>query len=360
MKLVAGSCSSKQSKDDAFIASMLSVGARFGASRSAAELVCSVQSTLPNGTLSATLALTSLPLLILSTRWPLWDDAIIVSATGAMRSARLGIILNATTVLLLAAGAAGASPTTNFSSHDAGDPSSLFARSALAMALFSPDAVIAAAQIAWAGESASLNYTVLLDDATSAAADFSVTLSGASRIVLFAGRSSRQGALSPPSGINATLGGVACNISAASVYGPGEWAVLDTPSASALCASEPIGECGYVPLTLSSAPLGDARGASLSCPPFCPGVLNGRVIPLAVSGGFAVGADAPNALPFTLPSSIDSSLIRQLVRARTRRTPPQLLAPTAAALVVERARTVRCALAAHACGRAWDIGRRAS
>ena len=263
----------------ALLSSAVFVGASYRAPQSSAALVCGIQA---DGGLNSSmpLALTSLPIDVIPTRWPLWDDAILVSATGAMRSARLGMIINATSALL----AAGANPT-----------------SSLKASLASPTAVLAAARAVWEGPT--MNYTVrLLDEGP--VLPFSITLSGASRVVLFAGLSG-QGVFSPLSSTNASLGGAACNISAVSANG--EWAILDTPSAAALCgiAAAEAGDCGYAALTLASSPFGSALSASLACPPFCPGAVGGSVVPLATRTGFALGTDpltAVGALPALLPS----------------------------------------------------------
>lgn len=86
----------------------------------------------------------------------------------------------------------------------------------------------------------------------------------------------------------------------------GVWAVVDMPSGAAVCGSEDA-DCGYVSLTLTSAPVGGALGATLVCPPFCPGAVHAGVVPIASShGGFALGTDpsAPHgSLPVQLPST---------------------------------------------------------
>ena len=124
------------------------IGAYFRATltAAAATLSCGIQSvdtnlgSSPNA--STDLALTSLPLAILPTRWPLWDDTILVSASGAMRSARLGVVLNVTTALLAAAAACG-----NSTCAPAEAQSPLMS---LSEALASPSTVLTAAR-AWVG-----------------------------------------------------------------------------------------------------------------------------------------------------------------------------------------------------------------
>ena len=270
----------------ALLGQALYVGAFFRAPQtSSALLMCSIE-TAAGGVLAST----SLPFAVQPTRWPLWDDAILVSASGAMRSAVLGVTLNATAALLLAAVQASAVHATP---------------NVLVSALGSPTVVLAAARAVWGGNisgSGAFNYSQLLGQAASdpGAPSFSLTLSGASRIVLFAGVSSSLAAS------NASLDSVACNVSA--VSDDGAWAVLDTPSAAALCGSE-AGDCGYATLLMTTAPGGGALGATLACPPFCPGAVGGSVVPIALpGGGFALGTDPPTSLgslPSLLPS-IDS------------------------------------------------------
>ena len=205
----------------------------------------------------------------------------------------LGLTLNATATLLLAAAEAA---TVDVSPKVA----------SLGSAMASPTVILAAARTVWGGNrsgSAALNYSLLLGqaDVVPGAPASSLTLSGASRVVLFAGAAASLAT------INASLGGAACNISA--VSDDGAWAVLDTPSAAALCGSE-AGDCGYAALLLTTAPVGGALGVTLTCPPFCSGAVGGGVVPIARPGfGFALGTDPPSSLgslPSLLPAAADS------------------------------------------------------
>lgn len=271
--------------EPALLTAAVFVGAFFGAPPMSAGLTCSIQTAA-----AVSLAQASLQLTLLPTRWPLWDDAILVSSSGIMRSARLGVTVNATSALFAAAEAVDQSATI---------------LTTLATALASPTVVIASARAVWSGGPGTLNYSVSLAKSISDTerAAFSLTLSGASRIVLFGGVVAQRLHLAPGSLFNATLGGLACNVAA--VSDDGVWAVLDTPTAVALCGSE-SGDCGYAPLTLTSESAGNALGSSLVCPPFCPGEVGGGAVPIAISSDiFALGTDPPTpvgSLPSLLPA----------------------------------------------------------
>jgi len=124
-------------------------------------------------------------------------------------------------------------------------------------------------------------------------------------LLLFAGLVAEQGALAPLNASNASLGGAPCNISA--VSDDGAWAVLDTPTAAALCGSDVSAarDCGYATLTLTTSPYGGALGASLACPPFCaPGRWAGASSLWPSGDGFGLGPSRPlslGALPLLLP-----------------------------------------------------------
>ena len=135
-----------------------------------------------------------------------------------------------------------------------------------------------------------------------------MTLSGASRIVLRATSDIRAFLLPPETTV--TVNGVQCNVSAVSE--DGVWAVVDTPSTAQLgssCSQQQDGDCGYVMFSVSNAPsvsTTDGRlwaGASLSCPPFCPGAIGGGVVPVATAEGIARGIALKDSvgLPALLP-----------------------------------------------------------
>lgn len=158
----------------------------------------------------------------------------------------------------------------------------------LAEALASPDVVLAAVQAAW-------NSTSL----PSSAAPFSLTLSGASPIVL-------RSAV-PAFGPNATVsvGGVACNLTAMSA--DRRWLAFISPHPRDICpASSDSSSCGYVPISVTNPPWDSHRGATLSCPPFCSGSLGAGsgIVPLTSSyaGPFSpavISASTSVATPLT-------------------------------------------------------------
>ena len=217
---------------------------------------------------AASLAMASIQVDVAETLWPLWDDAILVGSEGTMRSARLGVLFNATNAVLAAAAASGAGQS-------------------------AASVVLQAARSLWSG--------VALSNTTPSNADtgFTITLVGASRIVLRGPAGFRAFASGATS---ASIGGILCNVSA--ISDDGAWAVVDTPSPQALCGSDAV-DCGYVPLELGNAPGDSLRGASLICPPFCAGAVSGAIVPVAVKGdevfglGLESGTDAgpPSLLP---------------------------------------------------------------
>jgi len=250
------------------------VGARFRSGAAAATLTCSIIEV--GASSHRTLALAKLPLTVIPTLRPLWDDAIVVSAAGLMRSARLRTVVNASAAL-----------------SDATDSVSESASS-----------VIAAARALW-GNVTLPNASASPEGATYPA-PFTLTLVGASRVILrYAG-----GYASFATNLStASLGGVPCRVSAVSE--DGAWAVLDTPSSEQLCAGNAI-DCGYATLVLSNSPSPAMLGATLACPPFCPGVVGGSTVPIAVSGGaFALGTYpmADGSLPSLLPAVPASSAL---------------------------------------------------
>ena len=102
------------------------------------------------------------------------------------------------------------------------------------------------------------------------------------------------------------LGSVVCRGTVVSA--DGMWLLTSTPSAEELGCGL-AGECGKVSLIVSNPtsasahrslqtiglPLSDSRprGATLSCPPFCPGIVaTGLVVPLARSSGTVINASA--------------------------------------------------------------------
>jgi hypothetical protein len=118
---------------------------------------------------------------------------------------------------------------------------------------------------------------------------FSVTFIGSTSLALRA--ASR--AFSPL--VSVTIGGVSCTDTVVSA--DGQWLVTRTPTQAQMCSSS--GTCADATLVLSNPPIAalaggrrvadDAtsvatRGATLSCPPFCPNMLAAAAVPLAVEG----------------------------------------------------------------------------
>ena len=108
------------------------------------------------------------------------------------------------------------------------------------------------------------------------AAAFSLTLQSRTPLVL---RSSRRAFSSLTS---VRVGGAECNGSVASA--DGQWLALVTPSLDGLCGRECGGAYATIDVSNPPDPTGAARGAALTCPPFCPGLVGSAgVFPLATS-----------------------------------------------------------------------------
>jgi len=249
--------------------SFVSVGAFFKSGGGLRVLSCRISDTRSG----LSLAYATVPIKVLPTMWPLWDDAILVSAAGIMRSSRLGRVVNATRDLTIAA-----SSTLSNSTGDA---------VTVASALASPVTVISATRAIF--ENRSLR--------TTSNGAFTVTLTGSSLVVLRRDQDSEG--YFPAFSINntnASLAGVLCNISA--VSDDGAWALLSTPSSEILCGSL-TEDCGYVSLMTSNAPTAASLGSKLVCPPFCPAAIG---VPIATAQGrLVLGLDPPPAAPFSLP-----------------------------------------------------------
>lgn len=211
--------------------------------------------------------LKNIPFSVAPTLWPLWDDAIVISTSGQMISTRLGLKINASSALRTAACDQAAQPLhlCTVSINDAaGDPA----------------AALAAAQVLW-------NRLPLPVNALGSSS-FALTLSGTDLIVLRASR--RAFAINST---NAAMGDVPIPAIASS---DGCWLVLSPPPLSTLCDSSL--EC-YMPLVITNLPLNESanvdvrmrllssstvqvrRGASLACPPFCPGSIGSGIVPIA-------------------------------------------------------------------------------
>lgn len=197
--------------------------------------------------------------------------ASLITCSGFARSVGgLGII-NASAALLMSASQSprGLGDQVHTAKHTSARL--LVASSALSDALSDASVVLAAIQTTWGG--------VNVSEVSSA--PFSLTLSSATPIVL---RSSRR-SFSTETSI--TVGGIRCNSTAVSENG--EWLAAIAPGPADVCAAAgrsnaQTGDCSYATLTTENPSSFDRRGARLSCPPFCSGVLSLRsgVIPLPV------------------------------------------------------------------------------
>lgn len=243
---------------------------------------------VPGGALVATPA--TLPVVVLPTLWPLWDDSIACTASGVMVSVALGT-RDGTAALLAAlpacaAGGAGGGGCS------------------VAAALARPATVLAAAAAVYGGDALPVSSSARVTSAAdvSALAPFAMTLAGSAVIVLRA----RVPAFSQ--GATASVGSAPCTGVTASA--DGLWLYALTPSSSALCGADAAsgGECGTVFITVSNAATaGGARrlgttnasatalavlGAALSCPPFCPGAESAGIIHAPVASAAYVPGNA--------------------------------------------------------------------
>lgn len=285
----AVACTNSALESKVYVSAVALAGVYFRAAQSSGALTCRISDPRK----AEPLMYSSLPLEVSPTMWPLWDDAIVLSASGLMRAAYLGTTVNATgTLLRLAENIA-----CNYSSMSVAYPN--YDAGGIAASLDMSWLVLAAARDIWGG--AVLPNASSRDGSSSRA--FTLTLSGASRIVLRGGGGMRSFTWNATS---ARLGAAICNISA--ISDDGAWAVLDTPTSERLCGST-TQDCGYMPFVLNNAPCLESDrtsaaclGAELSCPPFCAGAVDDIVIPIATAdGGFTLGTRPPTALG-ALPS----------------------------------------------------------
>jgi hypothetical protein len=146
-------------------------------------------------------------------------------------------------------------------------------------ALADPAAVLAAAIAVWSVSTLPLSPP-----------PFSLTFVGSTLLVLRASRPAFA------LGVSVSIGGFTC--SGTDVSSDGLWLITRTPSQSQMC--DDAGNCGDGKLVITnpaSVPTssgGSGRraaaaaqqflGASLDCPPFCPGLLADNVVPVAASG----------------------------------------------------------------------------
>ena len=252
----------------------------------------------------------SLQLTALPTRWPLFQDAVLIGQSGISRSARLGRSLDLTAALLSAAcnGSSISSVGTNLSSVNSssiggiGRGSDNFCLATLSDALVSPAAVLTAVQMVWGSTPFPLQ---------AAAPAFALTLSGSSLVVL---RSSESTEAPFSNATSAWLGGARCKVAANTA--DGRWLLLQTPTPEFLCGSN-TSACGYVAMALSNPAGGGGAeddadalppyATTVACPPICPGSWDSTVaapFAPAVPGVIALGSLPPSGsggVPTLLP-----------------------------------------------------------
>lgn len=245
------------------------------------------------------------PVVVHATLWPLWDDAIVVAADGTLRSSVFGPV-NGTRALIASLSActnASASPSCSISA-----------------ALAQPSAILSATVASFGG----MALPTAASLAASPVSSFELTFADSASLVL------RSDLPAFDSGIAVAMGGVAC--SRVTVTPDGRWLFAQTPSSAAVCGSG--GECGNVAISLTNPQRGGEDssrrraavawephkgtqgrsitavdtplqlGATLSCPPFCPGFIASGGIPVPV----ALGGNASDVsfLPGVGPSGGDN------------------------------------------------------
>lgn len=265
----AGSACDSSSTSPVLLSVSASVGAAFRTAGGAASMSCQVFDSSSGGSLGFETA----PLAITPSLWPVWEDAVLVASASAMRSARLGVSLNATAAFIAAL-----SCNASFAGSRGGVSDDCQALLTNATLPTDPSAVLATVASVWG--------SLALPNASDSSG-FSLTLTGASLVVLRAAR------VAFSLGLNVSLGGVPCVVLA--VTADGLWALVQTPPPAQLCGSVST-ECGYRTFRLSLRSGASANttsntyaGASLACPPICPGSIDP---PSRVPAFLAVAADA--------------------------------------------------------------------
>ena len=204
--------------------------------------------------------------------WPVWDDVLILSDDGMLRSVCQSWTTNVSNYVLNAVA----------SSQDM--PITLALKDALAL----PDAVLAAAVSICQEHNVSLmNKTI------GGASTFSLTLNGPAKLILRA-----RWKHSFSSATTASLGDAPCTIGG--VTNSGDMLLFTTPATSDACpvANSAGVECGHMTLTVGTA-ASDANGlhgVTLQCPPFCPGSI-GDIATIASSGGYGPAVMDVSAAP---------------------------------------------------------------
>ena len=221
-----------------------------------------------------------LPISTVPTLWPIFEDALLVGATGLIRSTRFKTTVDASGTLL------------TLTANSSREKCIL----ALAEACAGADAVLGSVMSIWSGRP--------LPENSASDSVFAMVVSRSSIIVLRA----RVPAFS--SATFAMLGDIPCV--ASTVSSDGRWMLIVTPTPERLCGSN-SSDCGYVPLKLVNIGGGDYASStynvSLVCPPYCPnfiGIDGSILFTPTLPGVVATGRPPPlssGGVPERLPST---------------------------------------------------------
>ena len=226
------------------------------------------------------------------TLWPLFEDAILIGASGLVRSARLGSTVDAKAALLSVA------PCRD------GETGGSDACGVLIAVAAAPAASLAIVQAIWSASA--------LPNNSASAQPFTITLTGVCHVVLRA----RNVAFTNTTTL--LLGGAACVVQA--VSSDGRWLLLTSPSPVDICGSNTT-ECGYAPLAATNAATRSTadcvnNDASLSCqppfnvtvacPPICPNTVGvAGAVPFAPAvAGVITLAVMPSAGSGAMPALV--------------------------------------------------------
>lgn len=260
----------------------------------------------------------AVPVTVLATLWPIWEDAVAVSLDGTFLSSTLGY-RNGTGALIAAACAFAAS---NQSAAVEAAAAANVTACTIGAALTSPELILAAVMAEYGGSALPTTSTLANASSSASATDvdvststFSLTLTGSTLLVL------RATTKAFSNQTRATVGNASCSPVLSSA--DGQWFFMRTPSKGAICGtsdSSSDGDCGLHALTVTNpseiaatetssggralldtaVDVSALLGSALSCPPFCPGFLSSGIIPIAKAAGFVPGVSQSGALPVPL------------------------------------------------------------
>lgn len=272
----------------------MGMGACYGTAPGSVQASCQVKDAIT----SESLAFASSPeIAVKSTVWPVWADALLVSETGTVRSWLFGTTVDAAPLLLsmLRSSPACTSPPRNRTISGTGDidVGAGVNCSSLTSALALPEVVLGAVQRFWGNYSirnASFSSSWGVDSDT-----FTLTLTSSFQVVF---RATEQAVFSE--GMNVSMGGNMCNVTAVSA--DGSWLLIRTPPSAAMCNGDV--DCGYVITALSTPPsqLQESLGSVLMCPPFCASEVSGAV-PLPVDDAANGGSGTSSGAVFAVGSA---------------------------------------------------------